>query len=162
MKSILLLAMLAIACSACIGRSDAVNRAKEWVRDKVPYDGSKNHDGYVQGCSGMVGYAWDYPKAGGIQSGNLIPSGACTQLSNKSDLQSGDLLTCPGVHELLFDGWTDSSKSTYWGIEMSGSIGATRRSIPWPYFPGQNPSCYVFCRVNKACAIQEETQIRSE
>ncbi len=66
MKSILLLALLAIACSACISRSDAVNRAMEWVRDKVAYDASKTHNGYVQGCSGMVGYAWDYPRPGGV------------------------------------------------------------------------------------------------
>ena len=83
MKSVLLVAFLALACSACISRSDAINRAKEWVRDGVPYNDGKQHDGYVQGCSGMVGYAWDYPKPGGISSGQIIPSGACTQLSNK-------------------------------------------------------------------------------
>jgi hypothetical protein len=98
MKTFLFLAFLALAYSACIGRSDAVNRAKEWVRDGVPYDGGKQHNGYVQGCSGMVGYAWDYPKPGGIASGELIPSGACTKLTGKADLQIGDLLTCPGVH----------------------------------------------------------------
>ena len=97
MKYIILIAALAVLSLSCINRQDAINRAMEWVNANVPYDASKRHDGYVQGCSGLVGYAWQYPKTGGVASGELIPSGTCKQIS-KSELQMGDIMVCPGSH----------------------------------------------------------------
>lgn len=74
--------LFALTCTlGCISRQDAINRAMEWVNAHVPYDASSTHNGYVQGCSGLVGYAWQFPKPGGAPSYDLIPGGYCKQIS---------------------------------------------------------------------------------
>lgn len=148
MRQILLVvAVLIVVALGCINRQDAITRAMAWVSAHIPYNASAYHHGYIQGCEGLVGDAWQFPTPG-IPSWDLIPQGYCTQ-TTKDQLEKGDILTCPHQHELLFDGWVDSSKSRYYGIEEAGDVGSTRRSIPWPYFGGS--SCYLPCRVKKAC-----------
>lgn len=71
MKRLLLLGLLVVASlSACVKRTDAISRAMEWVNAHIPYDANKYTDGYVQGCMGIVGYAWLFPKPG-VYSGDL-------------------------------------------------------------------------------------------
>ena len=103
MKSILILALTFTLTLTCIDRSEAIGRAMEWVKDNVSDNASLKHDGYVQGCEGPVGYAWQFPKPG-VYSGDLIPQGWCRKIG-KDQLQKGDILVCPGKHQLLFDGW---------------------------------------------------------
>jgi len=124
----------------------------EWVRDNVPYNKNSQHDGYVQGCEGVVGYAWLFPKPG-VYSGYLISQGWCKPI-NKDQLQKGDILVCPGTHQLLFDGW--ASGSDFWGIELGGSRGTIRTQIPYPYYKDYNPGCYVPCQVVKACVTYQQ------
>lgn len=151
MKTIILLGLLLILCSAqCVNRQDAINRGMEWVNAHVPYDKTGKYKEYDMVCSGLVGYAWQFPKPG-IASWDLIPKGYCKQVS-KNDLVKGDLMVCPNEHVLLFDSWANSEKSSYNGIEESGSQGSVRRPIPWPYFSGYNPGCYIPCKVVKACS----------
>lgn len=120
----------------------------EWVHAHVPYDANKYTDGYVQGCMGIVGYAWLFPKPG-VYSGNLIGN-YCTKIT-KNELAEGDILVNPAAHELLFHSWSDSSKSHYWPIELGGSKGSIKYVIPWPYWDGHSLEKYVACRVHKAC-----------
>lgn len=161
MKGVLLLLLALVGTQSCITRQDAINRAMEWVNAHVPYDASSTHNGYVQGCSGLVGYAWQFPKPGGAASSELIPGGYCKQIS-KNELQMGDIMVCPGTHELLFHSWANSDKSSYWGIELGGPHGAFKHEIAWPYQAGQNPKCYVPCKVVKACSAAPEDILQSE
>lgn len=115
MKALLTLLLLTSVALACITRSDAINRAMEWVNAHVPYDSSSTHNGYLQVCSGLVGYAWQFPKPGGAASYEIIPGGYCKQIS-KSQLEMGDVMVCPGTHELLFHSWANADKTSYWGI----------------------------------------------
>lgn len=152
MKLIFLFGFCLALAAACINRQEAINRGMEWVNAHIPYDSSSKYKNYIQGCEGLVGYAWQFPTPG-IPSWDLIPQGYCAQIS-KDQLQVGDIITCPHTHELLFDGWVDGTKQRYYGIEEAGDVGSTRRSIPYPYFGGS--SCYVPCRVNKACLSSQD------
>jgi hypothetical protein len=49
-KTPIFLALLVVMSWACVNRQDAISRAMEWVHDHVPYDASKYHGGYIQGC----------------------------------------------------------------------------------------------------------------
>lgn len=150
MKELLALALLFILCSTdCVNRQDAINRAMEWVNAHVPYDKNNKYKEYVMGCEGIVGYGWQFPKPG-IPSWDLIPKGYCRQVS-KNELEKGDILVCPNEHELLFESWANSDRTSYYGIEESGGSGSVRRPIPYPYFPNYNPGCYIPCKVVKAC-----------
>ena len=42
----------------------------DWVNRHIGYDANKKTDGYIQGCMGIVGYAWQFPQPG-IASGSL-------------------------------------------------------------------------------------------
>lgn len=75
--------LIATSFSACVKRPDAISRAMEWVNAHVPYDANKYTDGYVQGCMGIVGYAWLFPKPG-VYSGDLA-STVCKR-TTKSEL----------------------------------------------------------------------------
>ncbi len=154
MKAVILLALLVILCSAdCVNRQDAINRAMEWVNAHVPYDKTGKYKEYIMGCEGLVGYGWQFPKPG-VASWDLVPQGYCRQV-DKNSLEKGDILTCPHVHELLFESWVDSSRTSYWGIEESGTQGSVRNKIPWPYYSSVSPSCWIPCKVQKACLSEE-------
>jgi hypothetical protein len=92
MKILLLVSILTCSTFACINRTDAISRAMEWVNAHVPYDANAYHGGYVQGCMGIVGYAWQFPKPG-IGAGHLI--GTYCQKVDKTALAMGDIMTNP-------------------------------------------------------------------
>ena len=125
----------------------------QWVTAKVPYNANANHDGYVQGCEGIVGYGWEFPKPG-VYSGDLMNQGWCKKIT-KDQLLMGDIMVCPGSHQLLFHSWVDSAKTQYTAIELSPS-GSNKHVLPYPYWSSYNPGCYVPCRVEKACAVGPE------
>lgn len=81
MKHIILLTLLAFTALGCVQRKDAIGRAMEWVDQHVPYDANKYKDGYVQGCMGIVGYAWLFPKPG-VYSGDLANT-VCKRITKK-------------------------------------------------------------------------------
>jgi hypothetical protein len=95
MKVIVLITLLAFSTYACVNRPDAISRAMEWVNAHVPYDANAYHGGYVQGCMGIVGYAWQFPKPG-VYSGDLV--GHYCDKIGKSSLAMGDILVNPGTH----------------------------------------------------------------
>lgn len=136
MKLILLLVLLTFSTFGCVQRKDAISRAMEWVNAHVPYNANAYHDGYVQGCMGIVGYAWEFPKPG-VYSGNLV--GHYCEKVGKDHLEMGDIMVNPSTHELLFHSWADSTKSHYVAIELGGSPGSVKYTIPWPYWSTQHP-----------------------
>lgn len=95
MKELLLLTLLTFNTFCCVNRTDAINRGMEWVNAHVPYDANKYHDGYVQGCMGIVGYAWQFPKPG-VYSGDLVGN-YCHKVT-KNDMVMGDIMVNPGAH----------------------------------------------------------------
>ena len=152
MKAVILLTVLIATSLGCINRPDAINRAMEWVKANIPYDANKYHDGYVQGCMGIVGYAWLFPKPG-VYSGDLVGN-YCKKVT-KNDMESGDIMVNPGTHELLFHSWAKTDKSEYVAIELGGPRGSIKYNIPWPYWSNLSPEKYVPCKVMKACVTEE-------
>ncbi|MFH9732527.1 NlpC/P60 family protein, partial [Streptomyces sp. NPDC017260] len=141
------------AVDVTITREEVIARAKTWVGQGLQYDWGGSHQGYRTDCSGFVSMAWGL---GSSQVTNtFVPNGYAKWIS-KGDLKPGDALLNdnPGAsgHVTLFEKWTDSSKSEYWGFEFTPS-GVHHRKIPYPYFSGRGtfkPVRYV--------NIQDESQ----
>lgn len=83
-----------------------------------------------------------------------MTQGWCKKIT-KAELLMGDIMVCPGSHQLLFHSWVDSAKTQYVAIELSPS-GSNKHNLPYPYWSSYNPGCYVPCRVAKACAAGPE------
>ncbi len=102
-------------------------RAVTWVKDGVPYDNTKYHDGYRQDCSGYVSFAWSLSKS---YTGDDWRSFA-NQI-NLDSLQPGDAIDNPQKgdlgHMILFMGWIDKKAGTFVGFEENGYYGFTRKS----------------------------------
>ena len=77
---------------------------------------------------------------------------------SKSDLASGDILLNAGEHTLIFDKWTDSSKTSYWTYEQHPDC-TEYHSIPYPYWSNYDPSAYLPYRYNKLSSIYNSTAL---
>ncbi|MEU8812526.1 FG-GAP-like repeat-containing protein [Streptomyces violaceoruber] len=128
-------ARAAAVAGAPITRSTVIARAKTWVDAQVPYSMNNYRDGYRTDCSGLISMAWDLGT--NAWTGNLDTF--ATRIS-KSELKKGDMLLfhnpsnpTSGSHVVLFERWTDSSKTSYVGIEQTPPH-AVRRTIPYSYF----------------------------
>ncbi|MER0246866.1 VCBS repeat-containing protein, partial [Streptomyces sp. HSW2009] len=126
-----------------VTRSEALTRASSWVGLGLSYNQNGTYEGYRRDCSGYVSMAWKLGKPG-LATPNFVPSGAARTIS-KAELRPGDALNNDRAgndgHIVLFEGWADSSQSSYWGYEFSGS-GVHHRKIPYPYFAGSGTSNY--------------------
>ncbi|MEU6390635.1 peptidoglycan-binding protein [Streptomyces sp. NPDC046939] len=117
-------------------RAAIIDRAKEWVAAKVPYDMNKYwRDGYRQDCSGYVSMAWDLPR--NEWTGSLAAFG--TRIT-KAELQPGDILLFHnpanpqrGSHVTIFGGWTDSARTRYIAYEQTRP-GTRTQSTPYAYW----------------------------
>ena len=128
----------------------AAARTMQWVDanggNGVVYNqgvGTSGFGDYRADCSGFVSYALHIsdtsPTAGGLVSGQMYESNGFVDVA-KDSLQQGDVLTNPSAgsqgHVVLFDHWSDSSHTAYWGFEQhgpSGSYGTAYRLITYPY-----------------------------
>ncbi|MBS2554302.1 hypothetical protein KGQ19_46355 [Catenulispora sp. NL8] len=128
----------------------AAARAMQWVDANggqgVIYnqgDGTSGFGDYRADCSGFVSYALHIsdtsPTPGGLVSGQMYESNGFVDVA-KDNLQQGDVLTNPSAgsqgHVVMFDHWSDSSHTAYWGFEQhgpSGSYGTAYRLITYPY-----------------------------
>ncbi|WP_405790983.1 hypothetical protein OG753_30955 [Streptomyces sp. NBC_00029] len=135
-------AAAAESSSAPITRSSVIARAKTWVDAKVPYSQSSYREGYRTDCSGLVSMAWNLGT--NAWTGNLD---TYANRISKSELRKGDMLLfhnaanpVSGSHVVLFESWTDSSMTSYIGIEQTPPH-AVRRVIPYSYF--SNAGSYV-------------------
>ncbi|MET7400129.1 hypothetical protein ABZS66_42255 [Dactylosporangium sp. NPDC005572] len=127
---------------ACVAAGTVFSRAQSWLTawsgGPVPYlssvDPATYFQGYRRDCSGYVSMAL------GLEGPGLNTSGlaARSTLITKQDLQPGDMLinTAPGArgHVVLFERWTDTTMTRYYGYEQTGSGGTHHRVIPYPYF----------------------------
>ncbi|QKW53052.1 FG-GAP repeat domain-containing protein [Streptomyces buecherae] len=124
-----------------VTRSEALTRASSWVGLGLTYNQNGTYQGYRRDCSGFVSMAWKLGKPG-LATPNFVPSGAARSIS-KAELRPGDALNNDRAgndgHIVLFEGWADAGKNSYWGYEFSSS-GVHHRKIPYPYFSGSGTS----------------------
>ncbi|MGP3637714.1 FG-GAP-like repeat-containing protein [Streptomyces sp. 24-1644] len=126
-----------------ISRSTVISRAKSWVGLGLDYNQSGSYANYRTDCSGYVSMAW---KLSASLATNTFAANGVTETISKGELKAGDALldddSGNGGHVVLFEKWTDSTKSSYMGLEFSSS-GVHYRQIPYPYFSGNSPEDYV-------------------
>ncbi|WP_406201195.1 peptidoglycan-binding protein [Kitasatospora sp. NBC_01560] len=126
-----------------VTRAQIIERAENWVGQKVPYSMSRYwSDGYRQDCSGFVSMAWGL---GSSQTTWTLPDFA--ERIGRAGLQPGDVLVHndpagpqSGSHVTIFGGWTDSARTRYLAYEQT-SPGTTRRDTPYAYW--SNSASYV-------------------
>ncbi len=146
--------LVAPAASFAITRQAVLARGMTWVTAAVPYSQSRwateagavlatstvnpSALGYRTDCSGFVSMCLGLKTASGAPL-SLDTASLPRQLMpiTKADLVPGDVIlraktsTLYG-HAVIFGGWADSTKTTYWGLhESSGSGKATRVKITY-------------------------------
>lgn len=132
-----------------ISRTDVLARGRVWVDGAVPYSQSRYatvdgvllaksvpspwNKGYRTDCSGFVSMALGFRKTTGLPySADTAGLGQILVKIKKSELRPGDVILrpkdlvidgqrVPYGHAVLFGGWTDSSKTYYWGLHESSS-----------------------------------------
>ncbi|WP_327364892.1 C40 family peptidase [Streptomyces sp. NBC_01296] len=128
-----------------ISRAEVIDRAQSWVDAGVPYSMTSyrtdSNGKYRTDCSGFVSMAWHLNASSGTNWGET--TGTLLNYTSsiaKESLKPGDILLNPDSgasgHVVIFNGWTSSDHSTYDALEESGSSGAVRHSIPYPYYSG--------------------------
>ncbi|MGC9411160.1 NlpC/P60 family protein, partial [Streptomyces sp. DZ1-3] len=126
----------AAAAAPTITRSDVIERAKSWVGIGLEYSWTGSHAGYRTDCSGYVSMAWHLSSS--LTTDTFAGAGVIESIS-KGDLKAGDALlndnSGANGHVALFEKWANSSQTSYWGYEFTGS-GVHHREIPYPYFSG--------------------------
>jgi hypothetical protein len=115
-------------------------RAESWVHAHVPYSQSATYTNrfgtYRRDCSGYVSMAWALPSS---YSTATLPE--VSHVVARSRLRRGDLLLHlasrgSSGHVVLFDSWADAGHTTYVAYEETPNSGATRHTIPYPYWSG--------------------------
>ncbi|MER7582167.1 hypothetical protein [Kitasatospora sp. NPDC097691] len=104
-----------------VTRQQVINRAQDWVDQKVPYsaNGLSSPYGwwaddatggrYREDCSGFISMAWQLTSSLTTDSLPGVSAGI-----TKSELQPGDALNdISDGHVVLFAGWTDQSAGTF-------------------------------------------------
>ncbi|MEI6332675.1 MAG: hypothetical protein WCP16_25820 [Pseudanabaena sp. ELA645] len=105
--------------------SNAVQRAKAWVDQRIPYSQVAYFQGYRQDCSGLVSMAWGL---------NVNPSPVTSTLPNysitltsKDQLLPGDAINNRGIgnggHVVLFVQWVNKAQGTFIAYEENGGYG---------------------------------------
>ncbi|ROR42766.1 hypothetical protein EDD39_0891 [Kitasatospora cineracea] len=116
-----------------VSRSQAVQRAQDWVDRAVPYSpnglnspygwwaDSATGGRYREDCSGLVSMAWQLT---GSLTTYSLPS-VSTRLGSLDDLKPGDAINSTS-HVVLFASWTDSSHTSANVYTESGTAYPTR------------------------------------
>ncbi|MBW6469538.1 MAG: cell wall-binding repeat-containing protein [Coriobacteriia bacterium] len=139
---VILLLLGEVTTAGAVKRETVMQRSQRWVDLKVPYSQSKYFEGYRTDCSGFVSMSWQLT---GVSGAPISP--ATDTLSRyaipigKDRLLPGDMIVRPKTamtsgHAVIFGGWADEDRTTYWCFEQSASGGGARlRQTPYPYWP---------------------------
>ena len=138
-------------------RRNIILRAQKWLEEEVEYKFTAFHEGYRTQCSGFVSAAWNlnvsHPKDT-PRCYNLEDRGLAVAIK-KDELRMGDAMVCNshkiaaytketpkkkgqqgGGHCLIFERWTDDSRTAYIGYELCNDAtckNVVRHEIPYPY-----------------------------
>jgi hypothetical protein len=150
-------AMMNNNCENDNRRRRIIQRAQRWLDANVQYNFNAFHEGYRTQCSGFVSAAWNLRNPIPEKTPRCFdfePRGLAKVIS-KHELEMGDAMVCNshkndpwkydkrkpgqqgGGHCLLFEKWTDDSRTAYVGWELCADAdcqGVNRREIPYPYF----------------------------
>ncbi len=143
------LAVLLVSATpaSALTRSVVMARAQQWVDQVIPYSqtGWANDvgtivtspsQGWRRDCSGFTSMSWNLPKPG---ASTRTLSGYATAVTKES-LQPGDALVAYNYHAVVFGGWADPQRYSYYAYEMSSSEssrtgdGTVVRVTPYPYW----------------------------
>lgn len=147
--------LLTLVATPALGmsRSLVMARAQRWVDVAIPYSQTGWADeigttvnspsaGWRRDCSGFVSMSWNLAKPG---ASTRTLAGYSTAVTKES-LQPGDALVAYNNHAVIFGGWADAQRYSYYAYEMSSSEssrtagdGTVRRVTPYPYW-GFNPA----------------------
>ncbi|OYN95416.1 peptidoglycan-binding domain-containing protein [Enemella evansiae] len=117
-------------------RQQVLKRAATWLTayngGPVPYSQTKFFQGYRQDCSGYVSMALGLGKPG-LNTVGLADSSVTKRIS-LNELKPGDLLidsdgTNNTRHVVIFEKWTDSSRTAYKAYEQTGDGDKTRYRV---------------------------------
>lgn len=136
----------ASAKSEKVGKADAITRAQMLERAavwltanngaQVPYSQTNNwSDGYRQDCSGYVSMTLGLWKSG-PNTVELANNRDLTTPINVGDLKPGDLLidadgSNTTRHVVIFEKWTDDSRTAYSAFEQRGGHGTDHRNLDY-------------------------------
>lgn len=122
-----LASLIAPAPAHAVTSTQAVSRAKVWVKKRVGYSQRRYFQGYRRDCSGFVSMAW---KAKTSYTTRTLPK-VSRRIRAKSRIRPGDLMLQPG-HARLFAGWANKSKTKFISLEQSSrKRGAIRRVVAY-------------------------------
>ena len=123
-------------------RQRVLDRGRNWVQRGIPYSmyayaSGPDADGYRwrTDCSGMIAMAYNL-RDQSYYTGNLTDR---FYPIAKSSLQPGDIIGNLGDpasagangHVVIFNGWTDSSRTRFRTIEQAGGVGASEQVRTW-------------------------------
>jgi len=139
--------------------AETIDRAQSWTEAGVGYSGgnyfTNEYGTYRTDCSGYVSMAW-----GLASSYTTVTLPSVSFPIAKDGLEAGDILLNPepgtSGHVVLFAGWTDDSRTSYFAYEESPSGGAHFTELPYPYWPGYgtfSPRRYIATTSKTAPAI---------
>ena len=124
------------AAGAPIYRYEIINRANSWLTanngTRVPYSQDREWtDGYRMDCSGYASMAAKLDRPG-PNTEALITTDWTFSIS-MSELKRGDLVIDAlgdgnSRHVVIFDRWTDSTKTRYYAYEQRGDWGTDYRT----------------------------------
>ncbi|MDZ4655031.1 MAG: cell wall-binding repeat-containing protein [Coriobacteriia bacterium] len=145
------LALVIVLVSAtpafAMSRNLVMARAQQWAGCVIPYSqtGWANEIGEIvessllgwrRDCSGFTSMGWNLPKPG-ASTRTLQYYGT---LITKEALQPGDAMVSYNNHAVVFGGWADPQRYSYYAYEMSSSEssktgdGTVVRVTPYPYW----------------------------
>lgn len=120
-------------------RYEIIDRARSWLTanngTRVPYDQNRTwSDGYRMDCSGYVSMAARLDKPGP----NTVELATTTWTTTIAmpQLKRGDLVIDAigdgnNRHAVIFDRWTDSTRTRYYAFEQRGDHGTDWRSLTY-------------------------------
>ena len=134
-----------------VTRAQMLERAATWLTAnngaQVPYSQTEVwSDGYRQDCSGYVSMTLGLWKSG-PNTVELAGNRDLTTPMNVGDLKPGDLLidadgSNTTRHVVIFEGWTDSSKTAYSAFEQRGGHGTDHRVLDYGLDAGSEYKAY--------------------
>ena len=124
------------AAGAPIYRYEIINRANSWLTanngTRVPYSQDREWtDGYRMDCSGYASMAAKLDRPGPNTEARITTD--WTFSISMSELKRGDLVIDAlgdgnSRHVVIFDRWTDSTKTRYYAYEQRGDWGTDYRT----------------------------------